>query len=622
MPDLGPDPDPGIAVDPRWADALLIAQILVAGAGQIGGVRLRAGAGPVRDRWLEMMSRMLAARSGGTMPWIRIPSSSAAGRLTGGIDITATLTSGRPVHEKGLLARADGGFIVLGMAERLAGASAAIIGRALDDGECTGSSGTRLPSRFSIVALDESTGEDEDLPSALADRLTLDLRLDGLSIRDAVVDADLAISLARDLPDAATFAKAMGALAVSDALLEAAGAISLALPGSPIRRALDLVRVARILATLERKDSVDGEHLATAVRLCLGITLNASEQAAPEDQPAEVDQSQGMDDQPPPPEPPSDEAESDGDITEADLSEADMVVAAAAASRAVLAELDRPDRSMAAKMARTGKSGGFKSGSRRGRPAGIVSRPPYNEARPDVVSTLRAAIPWQRLRNPDFALRTDGSVPELRILPSDFRYIRFRHRTESTAIFAVDASGSTAMERLAEAKGAIELLLGDCYVRRDQVALITFRGLTAETLLEPTRSLVRAKRSLTGMPGGGPTPLAGAIRRSLEIAGMVQRRGQSPLIVYLTDGSGNIALDGKPDRVRAREDEKMLARQGAALGYRSILIDISRRPRETTRELARSMQAQYCPLPIVSASAVNAIVSAELQKGPSQGDRQ
>jgi hypothetical protein len=61
----------------------------------------------------------------------------------------------------------------------------------------------------------------------------------------------------------------------------------------------------------------------------------------------------------------------------------------------------------------------------------------------------------------------------------DFRYIRFRHRTESTAIFAVDASGSTAMERLAEAKGAIELLLGDCYVRRDHVALITFRGLSS-----------------------------------------------------------------------------------------------------------------------------------------------
>ena len=626
-----PDPAAGLElnleaadpVHPRWADALLAAQVLVAGAGLIGGVRLRAGVGPVRDRWLEMVSLMLEAKSGAPMPWIRIPSSSATGRLTGGIDITATLTAGRPVHEKGLLARADGGFIILGMAERLPAASAAIIGRALDDREVTGSSGGRQPARFSIVALDESTGEDEDLPPALAERLTLDLRLDGLSIHDAVFDRDAARqALAEVLPGPDNAGEAIGRVRVGDALIEAAAAISLALPASPIRRALDLVRVARILAMLDGRDSVDGEHLTTAVRLCLGMSLNAAEQAQAEDQPAGQDQAQDLDDQPPPPEQPGDDQSQTDQITETDLSEVDMLVAAAAASRAVLAELDRPDRSTASKMARTGKSGGFKSGSRRGRPAGIVSRPPYNEARPDVVATLRAAIPWQRLRNPDFALGADGSVPQLRILPSDFRYIRFRHRTESTAIFAVDASGSTAMERLAEAKGAIELLLGDCYVRRDHVALITFRGLTAETLLEPTRSLVRAKRSLTGLPGGGPTPLAGAIRRSLEIAGMVQRRGQSPLIVYLTDGSGNIALDGKPDRIRAREDAQMLARQGAALGYRSILIDISRRPRETTRELARSMQAQYCPLPIVSASAVNAIVSAELQKGPGQGARQ
>ena len=42
---------------------------------------------------------------------------------------------------------------------------------------------------------------------------------------------------------------------------------------------------------------------------------------------------------------------------------------------------------------------------------------------------------------------------------------------------------------------AVELLLADCYVRRDRVALIAFRGNGAELLLPPTRSLVRAKRS-------------------------------------------------------------------------------------------------------------------------------
>ena len=93
----------------------------------------------------------------------------------------------------------------------------------------------------------------------------------------------------------------------------------------------------------------------------------------------------------------------------------------------------------------------------------------------------------------------------------DFRMTRFQQRTRTTTIFVVDASGSSALNRLAEAKGAVELLLADCYVRRDQVALLAFRGKEAELLLPPTRSLVRAKRSLAGLPGGGGTPLAAGI---------------------------------------------------------------------------------------------------------------
>ena len=62
------------------------------------------------------------------------------------------------------------------------------------------------------------------------------------------------------------------------------------------------------------------------------------------------------------------------------------------------------------------------------------------------------------------------------VRPEDFRIVRYRQRRGATTIFVVDASGSLAMHRLAEVKGAVELLLADCYVRRDHVALIAFRG--------------------------------------------------------------------------------------------------------------------------------------------------
>ena len=66
--------------------------------------------------------------------------------------------------------------------------------------------------------------------------------------------------------------------------------------------------------------------------------------------------------------------------------------------------------------------------------------------------------------------------PRILIRKDDFRISRFKQRAETTTIFVVDASGSAALHRLAEAKGAVELLLADCYIRRDQVALISFRG--------------------------------------------------------------------------------------------------------------------------------------------------
>jgi hypothetical protein len=132
-----------------------------------------------------------------------------------------------------------------------------------------------------------------------------------------------------------------------------------------------------------------------------------------------------------------------------------------------------------------------------------------------LLATLRAAAPKQKLR------RTPASSPavarnRISLWPEDFHIQRFEQRSPSCLIFAIDASGSAALERLAEAKGAVEILLQQSYARRDSVCVLAFRGAKAEVLLPPTRSLVRAKRALAGLPGGGGTPLALALQLGLE----------------------------------------------------------------------------------------------------------
>ena len=54
-----------------------------------------------------------------------------AGR--GGLDLAATLQAGRPVAQKGLLAEADGGVVVLAMAERIEPGTAARLCAVLDE---------------------------------------------------------------------------------------------------------------------------------------------------------------------------------------------------------------------------------------------------------------------------------------------------------------------------------------------------------------------------------------------------------------------------------------------------------------------------------------------------------
>ncbi|KIC47802.1 VWA domain-containing protein, partial [Tateyamaria sp. ANG-S1] len=260
----------------------------------------------------------------------------------------------------------------------------------------------------------------------------------------------------------------------------------------------------------------------------------------------------------------------------------------------------------------TRKSGGAGAGqkrtsNRRGRP--LPARPGRLDgtSRIDLISTLRAAAPWQPLRRQQQPNRTS-----LLIRPSDIRLKRYAEQSDRLLIFAVDASGSAAMSRLNEAKGAIELLLADAYASRDHVALIAFRGSEAETLLPPTRSLVQTKRRLSALPGGGGTPLASGLQHALLLAQQSGTKGLTPTIILITDGRSNIALDGSANRAQAAEDATAMGTAIRASGTAALVIDMSNRPQRALQDLSRALNAPYVPLPRADAQRLSGAVTSAL----------
>jgi len=222
---------------------------------------------------------------------------------------------------------------------------------------------------------------------------------------------------------------------------------------------------------------------------------------------------------------------------------------------------------------------------------------------------MRAAAPWQPLRRQ----QSDRPGAVLLVRPSDIRVKRFIETSDRVLIFAVDASGSAAFARLAEAKGAVELLLAAAYARRDHVALLAFRGVAADLILPPTRSLVQTKRRLAGLPGGGGTPLASGLALAMATATQARARGLTPTIAVLTDGRGNIALNGRADRAQAEEDALRLARAIRATAVPSVIIDTANRVQPSLQALARAMDATYLALPRADAQRLSAALGAALE---------
>lgn len=539
-------------------DAELAARLLAEDPAGLGGIVLRARAGPARDAWLATLA---AAFPLGT-PMRRMPIGIPDERLLGGLDLAATLSAGRPLHAAGLLAEADGGLIIVPMAERLPAETAARLAQVLDAGEIAGADGI-APARFALVLLDEGV-DDECVPASLAERLAIHLDL------DRPVEGD-------GLP-----------ATPASAYLESLCAVAEALGAGGIRAAVQAVKAAQACARVHGR-AVSEADVGAAVRLVLApraTRLPAEEVEEPDQQPEPA---------PPPP-----ESQSDGPAKEPTLDE--LTELAVEVARAMLppgileAQAGRAQRGSAAGQG----AGQMRQSPSTGRRAGVRAGRLGKGARLDLVETLKAAAPWQPVRR-----RERPSASGVLVRQADFRIRKLVRRTQSTTIFVVDASGSAALARLGEAKGAVELLLADSYVRRDEVALIAFRGEGAEVLLPPTRSLARAKRALQDLPGGGGTPLAAGLEVAATMAAAVQAKGRSVTTVVLTDGRANVAREAGADPMA---DAETAGRMMRMLGLKSVFIDTSPRPRGEGARLAAAMDARLVALPRADAGTLAAVV--------------
>jgi magnesium chelatase subunit D len=194
--------------------------------------------------------------------------------------------------------------------------------------------------------------------------------------------------------------------------------------------------------------------------------------------------------------------------------------------------------------------------------------------------------------------------------------VRAKVRTRkvgASIVFCVDASGSMgASSRIATAKAAVLDLLVDAYQRRDRVGLVSFRGEKAEVVLAPTASVELANLKLKNLPTGGATPLAAGMIRALDLlAGEMRRQVDTvPWLVLVTDGRGNVGLDGG----MGSEDAKVAAARIANAGVHMIVIDTTSGPTSgaAAREIARIAKADYVrmsePDPKVVSQAVRARV--------------
>ncbi|WP_424771016.1 VWA domain-containing protein [Pontixanthobacter sp.] len=560
----------------------MAARLFISDPLRFGGIVLR-GYGVVRDQILARMVAVIAA----DRPVQKIPINADHEQLFGGLDLTQTLASGTAIRRAGLIKQAAGGVVIVPMAERIEPGLAAGLAQAMDNAD------------VAIILLDDGLADDDAPPEILLERSAFHCNL------------AQARSLDFDIPTHGYAEKPVPALSHAQRAAIAAAAYATGIHSA--RPIIFAERCACTLAALQRAEAADDDDLQAAMRLVLSpraryVPESGEQTGEPAPDPHANEPSQQAEN-----DRANDKDNTDGERGEGDVPLDELLIAAAQAAIPphILDQIKR--NAVRSSGGPSGKSGQQEKSARRGRPRGSEPGLPRGGRKLALIDTLRAAAPWQTLRRREIS--GISAVPQdpghsLHIRKSDIRIRRFIQNRESLTIFAVDASGSSALARLAEAKGAIELMLAEAHVKRSQVALIAFRHHGADILLPATRSLTRARRALTALPGGGGTPLAAGLIEARLMADSAHKRGQTPTIAVLTDGKANVTLAGMANRVTAMNEAEHAAKGIAAARHNAIVIDIAPRPREEAQSLAAALHGRYVPLPRASSAAMVAAIES------------